>query len=1513
MRLIMKDISNKKIRLNRLKLYTALSAILIANTVPSFAATDNLIQNGSFENFTVSKDKGNWKLVQFDHWQGDGEVWTSQRGKAATEGEYKIELDVGKEVNTLSQSVTTIAGQKYHLSLDAYARRTDSSDFEILLDGQIITTITPYKKWQRYDAYFIGTGTEQTLAIKEIDAQSNGLGTIIDNITLKTSNELLSNGSFEEFTINVDHGKWKEVTFKDWQGNGEVWNHRTGKAATRGAYKIELDVGKEINSLSQAVTTEEGLYYELSLDAYARRKNTSDFEIWVDDQKIETITFTKAKEWNRYSVRFLGNGTSQNIILKELDSQNNGFGTVIDAVSLVSTGEYLNSAPIISGIPKTTVTTGDTYTFTPEASDENPDDSLVFSIENKPEWANFDTSTGILTGTPNTESISNTIIISVSDGSKTASLAAFAIQVKDAVNVARQFGVATQTARNGYYYYSPPNNALDGDSSTSNHTQCNAGENWWQVALPQPTNISKFIIQGRESNAQRLNAAEVYITSSPYNGTLNVDDKVATLAGTSIQQETTFDTEKTGNYLIVKASGDNCLHLAEVEVYGSMPDTPVFTSHATDFLIKGSTAIGDTLVSLSASDYQADDLSYRIVGDTPFAIDAQGNITVSETLKAGSYSIAVEVSDGTHSSQSTLSVNVTSNTAVDDAIKSGSVKQVTSEELLTAAIAEIEILKRGDSLLTTLYGNEPIAYTPSKSSQHINIEGDAHKIFPILYGEGGEILAAAGEKSNSRFAAFGSVPMAHFQDGENLSFQTGMQQLLLWLTDASETENKTVALSFAHSATDTKNWLNINYPNWTIKECNDVTTLSSCLNDVDLVIQGAEGGNAEAIKQNLDALLDKGTAILYLHSSWGVNETAAAISKLFEFSLPYGGNWWAKDKADWTTAEAMQSSYFASFGYESIAIMLTHFQQKDYSFNWSQCNEEDCRPVSGLDTEFQQGASKVRSLLNALDSNKKNIFATDDYYLQKLLALIGDKFRQSVSYPMDKVTSDDTTFMQSYYADHAVYNYRNINPAQTDMGNFSRSDFSHITPITKTVNLTSKKSFRSTGAYALPGQTVSVTRNDQSDLTVKVFINTLRSGATHQYQENGYKRPKYLKTPYIEVKSGETIQLTSPYGGPIQLQFSTNDLPVSVTFDNVGEHAYWASPADDNTFTTKLAAAEFDWAEVVTTGFEVHSKLDKMQESVARPEWGTARALANATERYMSNFPHVLAGFKGPGIDIVDEIHDFATVNNLTIETLDKVKHMNADQATCGYGCSGNPYDAYWAYSPIGHGDVHELGHGLEKSRFRFEGWEGHSTTNPYSYYTKSKYNQTTGGDPSCQKLPFKQVFDQLQASVNSDNVTEYLKANLWESSGWSQQFMVTLQAMMHTQKMGKLENGWHLLARLHILEREIQRAKQDWESQKTNIGFANYTLAEFDDIENNDWLLISLSFASGLDFSDYLDMMGIEYSSKAAEQVSSFGYPMVAKTFFISTETGYCKTDTYGDYLNKTTLAIDGQSIWSE
>lgn len=92
------------------------------------------------------------------------------------------------------------------------------------------------------------------------------------------------------------------------------------------------------------------------------------------------------------------------------------------------TVNQLNSAPIISGTPDTSIVNGSIYSFTPTASD--PDgDTLTFSIENKPAWALFSHDDGKLTGISAT-GIYNDIIISVSDNKGgTTKLPVFSIEV----------------------------------------------------------------------------------------------------------------------------------------------------------------------------------------------------------------------------------------------------------------------------------------------------------------------------------------------------------------------------------------------------------------------------------------------------------------------------------------------------------------------------------------------------------------------------------------------------------------------------------------------------------------------------------------------------------------------------------------------------------------------------------------------------------------------------------------------------------------------------------------------------------------------------------------------------------------------------------------------------------------------------------------------------------------------------------------------------------------------------
>ena len=73
---------------------------------------------------------------------------------------------------------------------------------------------------------------------------------------------------------------------------------------------------------------------------------------------------------------------------------------------------------------------GNAYSFRPNAADADGD-TLTFSVANKPGWANFNTSTGRLNGTPSAADVGTyaNITITVSDGTADASLAAFSIQV----------------------------------------------------------------------------------------------------------------------------------------------------------------------------------------------------------------------------------------------------------------------------------------------------------------------------------------------------------------------------------------------------------------------------------------------------------------------------------------------------------------------------------------------------------------------------------------------------------------------------------------------------------------------------------------------------------------------------------------------------------------------------------------------------------------------------------------------------------------------------------------------------------------------------------------------------------------------------------------------------------------------------------------------------------------------------------------------------------------------------
>ncbi|MEP7311012.1 MAG: putative Ig domain-containing protein [Pseudomonadota bacterium] len=130
-----------------------------------------------------------------------------------------------------------------------------------------------------------------------------------------------------------------------------------------------------------------------------------------------------------------------------------------------------NAPPSISGSPATTVAAGQVYSFQPTASDTNGD-ALTFAATNLPTWATINASSGLLAGTPTLSVVGNypNIVVSVSDGTATASLAAFAITVQAAPasngNRAPTISGApvTTVASGGSYSFQPTATDADGDT-----------------------------------------------------------------------------------------------------------------------------------------------------------------------------------------------------------------------------------------------------------------------------------------------------------------------------------------------------------------------------------------------------------------------------------------------------------------------------------------------------------------------------------------------------------------------------------------------------------------------------------------------------------------------------------------------------------------------------------------------------------------------------------------------------------------------------------------------------------------------------------------------------------------------------------------------------------------------------------------------------------------------------------------------------------------------------------------
>jgi hypothetical protein len=148
-------------------------------------------------------------------------------------------------------------------------------------------------------------------------------------------------------------------------------------------------------------------------------------------------------------------GTWKNIRITVTDGKSSATLPAF-SITATSSGTTANRAPTIGGTPATSIASNSTYSFTPHASDPEGK-KLAFSIQNKPSWASFSTTSGKLSGTPSSSQTGtySHIIISASDGANKVSLPAFSIAVS---------GVGTGSAALSWM---PPTRNTDGSTLTN--------------------------------------------------------------------------------------------------------------------------------------------------------------------------------------------------------------------------------------------------------------------------------------------------------------------------------------------------------------------------------------------------------------------------------------------------------------------------------------------------------------------------------------------------------------------------------------------------------------------------------------------------------------------------------------------------------------------------------------------------------------------------------------------------------------------------------------------------------------------------------------------------------------------------------------------------------------------------------------------------------------------------------------------------------------------------------------
>ena len=865
------------------------------------------------------------------------------------------------------------------------------------------------------------------------------------------------------------------------------------------------------------------------------------------------------------------------------------------------------------------------------------------------------------------------------------------------------------------------------------------------------------------------------------------------------------------------------------------------------------------------------------------------------------------------------------------ALSSGNSTNVTLPAVLTAAqsVLSTQITAYGNVRQSLSSNVGTIDWDPSHDSAYFTLQDSArnHVILPSNWkykgataGTGVALgIAGTAPTTNARYAAFSGNPIGVPGNAEMDKF---MANTVGWLSSAAGAPATFKVVIAQVPGTETywyphekkvRDWFYAKYQGVTINgqpstgtqadDACDGAALAGCLQGANLLVIGSDQGknySGDTVMQAVSGAQALGIPVLYLNHNRDAGDLATRLSTYF--GLAQSSNYWSEEGLKGFAPSTLPTQ---PARLTSVQNLLARLEQGTFSTAWSGCDTSspiNCDGDSTYMSEFGTLAGQIRTTMRQLDTNGTRLFNQPGYQLEKLLVLLGDKYRENVSYPMDK-TVNKQDFFRAYFSDVTAYINRDSSAVAKNLGNFAAMIPAATPTISQTVTVTLPTSGTReylTGLYVIPGKKVTLTRTDSGTGTVKFGLNMLRD-TTREFDKDKFDRPTQISSPRAALTANKAVSITSPYGGPLMLFIdaaASGSQTVTVKVDGVITHPVLRNPNDPTavaTFAAEVNTTATNWVGFATDTLTLHSTLAHFKTTMASYN-GDMSALASDTYKYTVKDTYELAGFNSSSgqLALTSAVTAFCNSKGWdctgTQHRRDTMQHVISDvHALCGNGCSGNPYDQDWAFNPLGWGESHEIGHNLQTGRTKIYGGQSTEVSNNiFPMHKQMKFNMTAAGQASpiiARANTGVAVFNDMKAALGTaDPVTAMYNAT-WSDTSYaannSARVMFYRQLVEYARYYnGQFPDGWDVITLLYLLDRNFGQASSTWATKSTSYGFGTYATYP-GSISGNDFLLVASSNIIGRDMGPMFALWGITTSAEAKAQVAAYGIPAVQPLYF--------------------------------